>query len=528
LRTLRNNILASQQGYLILLVAIMIVVIGFIGVAVSSMFYASTFSTSGQYQGSQAFYIAEAGLEAQTHNLLQTTVLQRGSCVGPLTASFGAGSFTATGTTNYAGDAAAATTLNGALTATATTVPVVSTSGYTSVGRIMIDNEFMNYGAVTATSFTNVTRGVDGSTAAAHVTGSHVSQFECEISSTGTVTPFGSRTVQANATIQEAWAVGDVATGGNYTLTRFNHPDITAWFNYNIGGGVALTSVFMVSYAEGWIVGAGGLAARWNGNTTVTQTLNPAITYRSVWCLTGNQCYTVGDVSGGATVIESWNGTTWSKATISGLLPDTNLKSVMCDSTTDCWAVGDKADAIFPYFYQWNGTQWTAVTQSALTGYTFNGVFCNSTTDCWAVGATAAFARKSSTSTTWANFATGLPAAQYNGIFCNATNDCWTVGNSNGGQDLFAHWNGTAWSRNTSNPTPVANLNGVTCVNTNDCWAVGSAVTGNLPVYVHWDGTSWTQFTTLGNGPFPAAALRSVTIVGPSTQPLSGWSENFD
>lgn len=56
----------------------------------------------------------------------------------------------------------------------ATTVNVVSTTGFPAVGFISIDNEIIKYTATTGTSFTGCTRGVDGSTAASHVQNSQV------------------------------------------------------------------------------------------------------------------------------------------------------------------------------------------------------------------------------------------------------------------------------------------------------------------------------------------------------------------
>ena len=65
------------------------------------------------------------------------------------------------------------------LTAGAVTVNVVSTAGFpTGPGILLIDNEFMTYTAVTPTSFTGVTRGVRGSTAAAHAVNSQVRSIE--------------------------------------------------------------------------------------------------------------------------------------------------------------------------------------------------------------------------------------------------------------------------------------------------------------------------------------------------------------
>ena len=70
----------------------------------------------------------------------------------------------------------ATTTLNGALSSSATTITVVSTTGFAASGAIGIDGEYITYSGVTATTFTGCTRGV-GSTAVAHNSGDVVNQY---------------------------------------------------------------------------------------------------------------------------------------------------------------------------------------------------------------------------------------------------------------------------------------------------------------------------------------------------------------
>jgi hypothetical protein len=71
---------------------------------------------------------------------------------------------------------AATTTLNGALNSSATTITVVSTTGFAASGAIGIDGEYITYSGKTGTTFTGCTRGV-GSTAVAHADGTAVNQY---------------------------------------------------------------------------------------------------------------------------------------------------------------------------------------------------------------------------------------------------------------------------------------------------------------------------------------------------------------
>ena len=65
------------------------------------------------------------------------------------------------------------TTLNGTINASVTTITVVSTANYSSVGAISMNGstEVMTYTGKTGTTFTGVTRGAYGTTASSHTTG---------------------------------------------------------------------------------------------------------------------------------------------------------------------------------------------------------------------------------------------------------------------------------------------------------------------------------------------------------------------
>ena len=74
--------------------------------------------------------------------------------------------------------AAGTTTINdvAGMTATATSVTVASTTGFPTEGRIIIDTEVMSYTMTTTTSFTGLTRGIEGTTAATHANAATVTE----------------------------------------------------------------------------------------------------------------------------------------------------------------------------------------------------------------------------------------------------------------------------------------------------------------------------------------------------------------
>ena len=114
------------------------------------------------------------------------------------------------------------------------------------------------------------------------------------------------------------------------------------------------------------------------------------------------------------TLVEHWNGTSWSVVSSPNPGTDDNyLSGVAAVSANDVWAVGyydNGSGASQTLVEHWNGTAWSVVpSPNAGTSYNYlNGVAAVSASDVWAVG--------------------------YYGI----------GGSTN--QTLVEHWDGTAWS----------------------------------------------------------------------------------
>src|SRR5207302_1280382 len=122
-----------------------------------------------------------------------------------------------------------------------------------------------------------------------------------------------------------------------------------------------------------------------------------------VTCASGSQCWAVGynnPTPGGGvhqTVIEQWNGTSWTIVTSPNTSPNqyNELHGVTCSSASDCWAVGfsDNGNAFFGEPLQtliehWNGSSWAIVTSpnNGTATNLLNGVTCVSASQCLAVG----------------------------------------------------------------------------------------------------------------------------------------------
>jgi hypothetical protein len=223
----------------------------------------------------------------------------------------------------------------------------------------------------------------------------------------------------------------------------------------------------------------------------------------SVSCDRANSCSAVGyyytSMGVSQTLIESWNGTSWS------IVPSPNngtsnneLNGVSCVSTTSCSAVGyyDTSMGVSQTLVEsWNGTSWSIVPSpnNGTSNNELNGVSCVSTTSCSAVGYYDTSMGVSQTlveswnGTSWSVVPSpnnGTSNNELNGVSCVSVSSCKAVGSvvSTGIETLIESWNGRHWSIAASPPTGVPNnlLSGVSCASRSRCEAVGTSF-----IYAH-------------------------------------------
>jgi hypothetical protein len=270
--------------------------------------------------------------------------------------------------------------------------------------------------------------------------------------------------------------------------------------------------VTCVSASECWAVGyyyngsTGSyqtFTERWGGTSwAVVTSPNPTVTSGSalfgVTCTSGSDCWAVGfsilPVVGNQTLIERWDGTSWTIVTSPNTLPvvDNFLQGVTCASSSDCWAVGYSTVGVAnqTLVERWDGNSWAIVT-SPNAGVAQNNflqaVTCASAADCWAVG----YSTASSSQTlverwdgnSWAIVTSPNTSATQNNflqaITCASPTDCRTTGyyyTGSANQTLIEQWDGTSWTITVSPNIGATHnnvLSGVTCASTSDCWAVG-------------------------------------------------------
>ncbi|HLX40491.1 MAG TPA: hypothetical protein VKR42_08160 [Ktedonobacteraceae bacterium] len=276
------------------------------------------------------------------------------------------------------------------------------------------------------------------------------------------------------------------------------------------------------------------------------------------------------------TLIEHWDGATWKIVKSPNPANGNDLFAIAALSATDIWTVG-----VYGYnlgqtlvtrtlIEHWNGTTWTVV-QSSNPGSGFNyltGLTAISTNDIWAVG----FSSSGQTvqgmqetliehwnGTAWTVVQSQSPGTNGNtlsAITAISANDVWAVGNTNNDSSvtdtLIEHWNGSAWSTvEGQSPGKESNyLSAVVAVSPHDVWAIGSfnSVFSDQqaqPLIEHWNGSAWstvaspnigTNNTTLGGiGLVPhstniwavgsGATFGTVSVPSPNaTQPISVMS----
>jgi hypothetical protein len=250
-----------------------------------------------------------------------------------------------------------------------------------------------------------------------------------------------------------------------------------------------------------------------------------------VSCVSTTMCTAVGSVSGDSssvsslTLVETWDGTTWSvvPSPSPGLIRNA-LSGVSCLSATMCTAVGTASEsgptsgnAAFTVVETWDGTTWSVVPSPnpGPGGNDLNGVSCLSTSFCVAVGTALGSPPQELLTlvemwdgTTWSVVPSpdpsnqSVPINELSGVSCISTVSCTAVGdyitNTGSRKALIESWDGTAWSvvlSPNASPIGLERLTSISCVSISSCTAVGGAFNNGsvLQTLVEtFDGTTWS------------------------------------
>jgi hypothetical protein len=288
-----------------------------------------------------------------------------------------------------------------------------------------------------------------------------------------------------------------------------------------------------------------------------------------------SNAWAVGNSGGGTkTLIERWDGSTWSVVPAPSPGDVNKLKSVSASSATDAWAVGVTAslqgeqalllhwdgarwartplieaaqpllsvEALAPndvwvggelvFLAHFDGTSWVPVPHPDLEEGDIHDIDATGPNDIWFAGIHEAEggAGEIALVERWDGERISVvptpievgESSGLKGIEVISPTDGWVVGDR--GEEgatatLIEHWDGSEWTVVPSpNPgTDFNELSAVAAVSPDDIYAAGTYSTAGIEhaLVVHWDGASWTQLRAGGSGSM-MTALEGVAAAGPA------------
>jgi hypothetical protein len=257
---------------------------------------------------------------------------------------------------------------------------------------------------------------------------------------------------------------------------------------------ISFSNVWAVGYATSGNLDQTTLVLHWDGiDWTIIPSPSPGTfglnTLYAVAANSANDVWAVGSFTNigefAQTLALHWDGTSW-QVIPSGNMPGSNneLYAVVAISPSDVWAVGywgNAASGFSTLIEHWNGSTWTIVSSPNALGDNFlSAVSATGANDIWAVGRS----RNPSTFRTntliehwdgnsWSEvigFGVEPESAAY-GVAAVSPTDAWAVGDG-GGLALIGRWGGSSWSVFPS-PDVAGRLLAATAITPCDVWAVG-------------------------------------------------------
>ena len=241
---------------------------------------------------------------------------------------------------------------------------------------------------------------------------------------------------------------------------------------------------------------------------TVQTSPSPGTPLYGVSCANPTSCVAVG---GQNALTESWNGSSW---TITSSPDEGNgsiLWSASCTSPVDCFAVGtytpSGTESQQTLIESFDGTSWSTVSSPNSVGHNnLYSVSCTSASFCMAVGYdgdTEPDPTFGSLVETWNGTAWSVETSpgigELTGVSCLSSSEC-TVS----GSHKLMTWNGTSWK---VVKTPLSSndfLSSVTCASATNCVAVGEQTVASSPYFrtliLFWHGKNWVVTASPNRG----------------------------
>ncbi|HLK43194.1 MAG TPA: hypothetical protein VKV34_07610, partial [Thermoleophilia bacterium] len=258
-----------------------------------------------------------------------------------------------------------------------------------------------------------------------------------------------------------------------------------------------------------------------------------------VSCTTETSCVAVGEATTGAlpvlhTLVESWDGSSWSIVPSPDEGVSSALVAVSCAAPDSCMAIGYGGAYGGALAETWNGSSWSTAPVPHVGA--LSAVSCSLPSACTAVGALPSgrgFAAENWNGWSWsAQIAApaGPPTAidTVSGISCVAPGYCVAVGTYSDGRGpsrtLIESSSGSGWSvvrsPNVGSSAASSALTSVSCSLASQCVAVGSYSEPGGPsraLVEEWNGYSWSVAAAGDDGP-PGTGdtLTSVSCIAPA------------
>jgi hypothetical protein len=333
----------------------------------------------------------------------------------------------------------------------------------------------------------------------------------------------------AAVSTDDVWAVGNGTDSedADNTDPAFEHWDGTSWRlvpgQRTLEDEEEILGVDAVGANDIWAVGSVGQRFRddrqieiqhWDGSAwsfvspfqaSINNILEGVATVSSddVWAVGSME---TGGGSRDRSLVEHWNGSSWSQIPIPDPAGSDFLKKVAVVSAEDVWAVGSQAPPtgkLRPLAMHWNGSRWSVVPVPRVNRDSrFTDVVAIGPNDVWAVGHAFEPSIPSMSrplTEHWDGSAWRIVRSPDTGRFNSdelaavtaiSTGDVWGIGNyvDDGEKTLAEHWDGASWSIVPAPPS--FSMNDVAAVATADVWAVGWMISESI--IEHWDGASWS------------------------------------
>ncbi|MDA8183322.1 MAG: Ig-like domain-containing protein [Actinomycetota bacterium] len=314
------------------------------------------------------------------------------------------------------------------------------------------------------------------------------------------------------------------------------------------------------------------LAESYNGTSwSLTSTPNTASTQanalESVSCPSASLCAAAGYSASGIdgvdqTLVEGWNGSSWAGVASADPAPvaPSVIEGTTCVSATECTAVGYAANGVGgvgqTLVENWNGSTWSIVPSpdtSSAEANALESVTCTSATQCIAVGWSASgstspglpggssaplpdqtlietyngsswsIVKSPDTSATAANVLRSVTCLPTSGSTSCVAVGYAASGTSSADQTLIEAYNGSSWSIVTSPDTSATAANvlrSVTCPTASVCIAVGSATpasSGSSQTLVERDESgTWSILASPNTSSLQANELSAVSCDSPA------------